>query len=72
MKKYKYITIVIDGEHNEKIKYHVINNKTKRVLGVIYYHQSWKQYVFTQAYQSIIFNNICLKDIVDFIENECK
>jgi len=71
MKKYKYITIELDGEFNGKLQYKIINNKSKSTLGILFYYKEWKQYVFTQWKQSVIFNNSCLMDIVNFLNIEC-
>lgn len=67
-KRYKYITIEPDGEFGGKPQYKIINNRSKSKLGLLFYHKQWKQYVFTQYEQNLIFNNSCLKDIVNFIE----
>lgn len=69
-KKYKFITIKPHSEANGKTAYQIVNNKNKGVLGVLYYHKPWNQYVFSQYEEEIIFNNECLKDIVDFMEVE--
>ncbi len=71
MKKYKYITIKKDGVWHAKPKYDIINNKSKEVLALLFYYKAWKQYVFTQIQQDAVFNNSCLRDIIDFIETEC-
>ncbi len=71
-KIYKYITIKNNGEFNNKPRYEIVNNKSQKILGILFYYKEWKQYVFTQFEDSIVFNNSCLKDIVNFIENECK
>lgn len=69
MKKYKFITIKGAGEFNNKPLYQIVNNKSNSVLGSLYYYKRWKQYVFTQYDDSVIFNKDCLLNIVDFIEN---
>jgi hypothetical protein len=72
-KVYKHITIYNDETqtHNDKSFYVVINTKNEDILGYIYYEPKWNQYVF-QAEPEIIFSVSCLKDIIDFIENEIK
>ena len=69
MKKYKYISIVKNGLFENKPQYKIENNKSKNILGILFYYKKWKQYVFTQYNKDIIFNNSCLLDIVDFINN---
>ena len=72
MKVYKHITIAEAEEtHNNKPVYVVSNTKKGDPLGYIYYEPSWKQYVLTTI-NDIIFSVSCLKDIIDFIENEIK
>jgi len=73
MKKYKYMTIRVRAAEpvfEGKPEYEVINSKTKAILGLIYWYKPWKEYVFTQYQQSNIFNNSCLHDLLDFMENE--
>jgi len=76
MKKYKYITIKqVDGEMfmNYPV-YRIFNNKdfartaTPGQLGVLSYYKPWKCYVFSSR-PECVFNNECLKDVLDFIEN---
>lgn len=72
-KVYKHITIYLDEEQQyyDKPVYIVINTKNEDALGYLYYESKWNQYVFT-AEKDIIFSVSCLKDIIDFIENEIK
>lgn len=65
--KYKFIHFSKLEIQNGRMTYKCENNKTDAVLAYIYYYPKWKQYVFTQADAEIIFNNGCLIDIVDFI-----
>ena len=68
-KKYKYITIKPDGEFNGKTQYKIENNKSKSILGILFFYKDWKQYVFTQYEQNIIFNDSCLMSIMDFLNS---
>jgi hypothetical protein len=64
--KYKYISFV---ESNHKgIAYDCINNRTKTVLAYIFYYKKWNEYCFSQANQGMIFNDGCLLDVVNFIQ----
>ncbi len=69
--KYKYIHFVkMDGtfpDKNERWIYNIINNSSKTTLGSIFYYYKWKQYVFEQESEGIVFNKSCLLDIIDFI-----
>ena len=70
-KKYKYITIKQDdgyGLYHGKPVYEIINNKTGNIMGNISYYKYWKQFVFSAVNIHVIFNNECLKDIIDFME----
>lgn len=68
--KFKFISINEDGFHENKMKYIITNNKSNENLGIIFYYKPWKQYVFTQYAQNIVFNNECLLNILEFI-NKC-
>jgi hypothetical protein len=71
MKKYKFI--YIEQKNNElfegKPVYRVFNNKSKNQLAIISFYRPWKQYVFS-SHDECVFNNSCLRDIIDFMENE--
>ena len=71
MKKYQYITIqqVNDKLHEGKPFYMITSNRKGSELGLIFYYPPWKQYVFSQSQENILFNNGCLHDIIDYIEN---
>jgi hypothetical protein len=78
IKKYKFIQIVLAEQmHGDKVVpyiydgkplYHILNNKNQGFLGWITYYKPWKQYVFTGT-EKAVFNNACLKDIIDFMDN---
>lgn len=73
MKKYKFITI--RQENNEvwagRVVYRVFNNKSNEQLAILSYYKPWKQYVFSSQ-NGCVFNNSCLRDVLDFLENEIK
>lgn len=73
MKKYKFITIKQVGDElfEKKPVYRIFNNKSKDQLGIISYYKPWKEYVFSSI-PECVFNNSCLRDVLDFIENEIK
>jgi len=70
MKKYKYITIEQKkGEMFEKHPvYRIFNNRNKVQIGILSFYKPWKEYVFSSQ-PDCVFNNGCLKDVIDFIEN---
>jgi hypothetical protein len=73
MKKYKHITIIEQKDtYVDRTVYDIVNNKSGAGLAVLYYYEPWKKYVFTQydSPDQIIFDNSCLRDIIDFLENE--
>jgi len=72
-KKYKFITIEqVDSEvFDSKPVYRIFNNRNRAQIGIISYYRLWKEYVFS-AKENCVFNNTCLRDVVDFIENQIK
>ncbi len=72
--KYKFITIdvVVDETQYDKPIHAIVNNKISDVIGYITYYPPWKQFVFNQAHEGVVFNNECLKNIVDYMENHIK
>ena len=73
MEKYKFITIKqVDGELFEKNPvYRIFNNKGITQLGILSFYKPWKQYVFSSQ-PDCVFNNSCLRDVLDFMENKVK
>ncbi len=73
MKKYKFITIKqVDGEiFLGKAVYRIFNNRSKTQIGIISYYKPWKEYVFSSK-EDCVFNNTCLSDVINFIENHTK
>lgn len=73
MKKYKFIHIKQVNEElfEKKPVYRIFNNKSGDQLGIISYYKPWKEYVFSSI-PECAFNNGCLRDVLDFIENEIK
>jgi hypothetical protein len=71
MHKYKFIFIdQVDNEvFNKKPVYRIYNNRTKAHLGILSWHPPWKEYVFSSQ-PECIFNNSCMRDVLDFIENK--
>lgn len=70
MKKYKYISIKqVDEEmFLGKPVYRIFENSSGDQLGIISWYKPWKEYVFSSK-DFCVFNNGCLKDILDFINN---
>lgn len=70
--KFKYIHFVeASGENksvNGKPAYECKNNRTKTELAIIFWYLPWKEYCFTQSAQGVIFNNTCLADVQNFLE----
>lgn len=73
MKKYKFITIKkVDGEMFEnKPVYRVYNNKSGAQIAILSYYKPWKKYVFSTQ-PDIVFDGVCLSNILDFMINEIK
>lgn len=49
--------------------YRIYNNKTSDQIGLISWYKPWKEYVFSSI-PECVFNNSCLRDVLDFIENK--
>lgn len=67
----KFLEFVKLRKH--RIEFEVLNRKTKDVLGYIFFYRLWKKWVFEVAYDEIVFDAQCLKDITEFlkkVENE--
>lgn len=79
MKNYKYITIMQlnDELFGEKPVFRIFNNKSLAKqespldgqIGIISYYKPWREYVFSSKLECV-FNNSCLRDVLDFIDNE--
>lgn len=65
-KKYRFITIT---RLDDKC-FGIYNNRNGERIAVIEYYSAWKQYVFSTEGEQYVFNKDCLRDILDFIENE--
>jgi hypothetical protein len=78
-KKYKFITIkqpnLLSGDisrgetFNDKPVFRIYNNKGGEQLGILSWYKPWRQYVFSSQAECV-FNNSCLRDVLDFMENE--
>ncbi len=70
MKNYKFIKIgqVDDEVFNKRPVYTIFNKKSGEEIGHLTWYAAWRQYVFS-SWEGIVFNNGCLKDILDFMDN---
>lgn len=73
IKKYKFITIgqVLDETHEGETLYRIVGNRHGDNIGAICWYPQWKQYIFCSEINAV-FNNSCLRDILDFMENHSK
>ena len=60
--KYNYIHFEVTGNYWE-----CRNNKTNKVLGIVYTHKRWKQYVYAPK-TITVYSAGCLADIQHFME----
>ncbi len=65
--KYKYIHFVKVPENDLGLLWKCLNNRSKEPLGVITFYKGWKQHVMQFA-DECVFNNGCLRDIADFLD----
>jgi hypothetical protein len=72
-KRYKYISIkqVNEEMFNNHPVYRIFNNKIGDQIGMISFYKPWKEYVFSSI-EDCVFNNTCLYDVLDFIDNVIK
>lgn len=78
-KKYKFITIEnkaskvgVSRQYETfegKPAYRIYNNRGGDQIGIISWYKPWRQYVFSSQ-PHCVFNNSCLKDVIDFMETE--
>jgi hypothetical protein len=67
--EYQYISFVAVKQNPKTTIWNCINNKSKTVLCGVAYYPAWRQYVmYTSPTHNSIFNNTCLADIQNFIE----
>ena len=69
--RYKYIHFVESTPMGFTKLEHPIhlckNNRSKEELGYALYDEKWKQYVFSQSAEGVIFSADCLTDIIDYL-----
>lgn len=46
-----------------------IKNKREEVLGHVFMYKPWKKWVFEPAYDEIIMDVVCLRNLANFMEN---
>ena len=77
--KYKFIhfvdtTVLLDEAQKKQVggksMFECRNNKSFQTLGGVAYYPQWRQFVFYAASKDCVFNNSCLADIQDFL-NQC-
>jgi hypothetical protein len=69
-KKYKFMEIAPTSQDWEgKPVYSITNLRGAYQIGRLLYYRPWRQYVF-EGRENAVFNASCLRDIIDFIENE--
>lgn len=64
--KYRYINFEQDTMDPQE--WVLRNSRSKDILGFVSYYKPWKQYVIEFPHSDDVFNNQCLKDIADFLE----
>lgn len=69
-KIYEYIAIVSNNDTWQgKPIFEILNKNSSEPLGRIFYYPSWGRFV-VQYNPDAIFDASCIKDIVDFLDNE--
>lgn len=62
----KYMTFRLVEQKPKTGVYHVLNNSSGFLLGIIRWYGPWRQYCFFPEAQTL-FNVGCMQDIIDFI-----
>jgi hypothetical protein len=66
--EYKHIHFVEGaGSQKHRPSYNCRNNRSKTLLGNVFYYQAWKRYVF-EGSPGCIFDTSCLADIIEFMK----
>lgn len=69
---YKFIHFEPTSNDDNDRAWSCHNNNSNDVLGLVVRYPRWRQYVFSQADEGIVFSADCLRDIVDFLEQANK
>lgn len=67
--KYKYINFGLIQEKKKTSVWDCRNNKTKELLGIVFWYGPWRCYVFETS-DDVVFNHKCLVDIAGFIKTQ--
>lgn len=59
--------LAFEKKQSNENEYLIINQKTKDVLGQIYFYKPWDKWVFEPTPDSF-FSQICIETILDFIK----
>lgn len=68
MKKYKFITI--EKSTLSGTTYTINTKRDQDFLGAIEFYPPWRQYVLRPWDGNTVWSADCLRDVIDFIENE--
>ena len=68
--EYQYIGFMCLGDTGKTTRWSIHNRHTNGFLGEIKWFSAWRTYCFYPI-SDIIFNDGCLKDIINFIEQLC-
>jgi hypothetical protein len=64
--EYRYIHFECVGETAKTSRWYIYNNRSHSYLGEIKWYGCWRCYCFYPA-SDTIFNDNCMRDIIDFI-----
>ena len=67
-KEYKWICFKEIPNPNKKTSKWNCINTTGEQLGEVHWLSRWRQYVFEPDFNALEFNNRCLRDIADFLD----
>ena len=69
MKQFVEFKKIMDETVPKGFRYLIMNEGNDDCFGQIYYYPKWKKYIVEWNPSGIIWDSICLRRVVDFLEN---
>lgn len=65
--------LLMEPKQDRKTKqWQVANKEMDDVLGLVSWYAPWRKYTFSPANYGMVFEQVCLREIADFIEAQTK
>jgi hypothetical protein len=65
--EYKYISFRLVKQLEKTSRWVIVNNESEECIGEIKWYSAWRRYCFFTN-DGMIFDQSCLRDIIDFIQ----